>query len=97
MHRTKEGPTLASEASPIAWVGWVTRTIADAYIAIETTPMLKSGQAVSALAYKASRDMIGRDLRFAKCGHRGVSLQHPSWVDAQVGRVLLCEVACLRA
>jgi hypothetical protein len=45
----KEGPTLASEASLIAWVGWVTLTNVDTYIAIEMTPMLKSGQAVSAL------------------------------------------------
>jgi hypothetical protein len=52
MRWTKEGPTPASEASSIAWVGWNPTTV-DAQIAIEMTPMLKRGQAVSALANKA--------------------------------------------
>ena len=33
----------------------------------------------------ASSDMLRRNLTCTHCGHRGASLQHPSWVDSQIG------------
>ena len=33
----------------------------------------------------ASSDMLRRNLTCSHCGHRGASLQHPSWVDTQIG------------
>ena len=32
-----------------------------------------------------SSDALRQNLRCKACGHRGASLQHPSWVDMQVG------------
>jgi len=32
-----------------------------------------------------SSDALRRNLRCKACGHRGASLQHPSWVDVQIG------------
>jgi hypothetical protein len=34
---------------------------------------------------EASSDMLRRNLTCTVCGHRGASLQHPSWVDSQIG------------
>ena len=33
----------------------------------------------------ASSDMLRRNLTCSHCGHRGASLQHPSWVDMEIG------------
>lgn len=30
-------------------------------------------------------DMIRRNLRCSKCGHKGVRLIHPSWKDSEMG------------
>src|SRR5437773_2332441 len=34
---------------------------------------------------EASSDVMRERLRCAVCGHRGTVLQHPSWMDAQIG------------
>jgi len=33
----------------------------------------------------ASSDALRKNLRCKNCGHRGASLQHPSWIDVQIG------------
>jgi hypothetical protein len=33
----------------------------------------------------ASSNVMRQRLRCAVCGHRGAVLQHPSWIDAQIG------------
>jgi hypothetical protein len=40
---------------------------------------------VIAFGQDASSDVLRRNLKCAKCGHRGVSLQHPSWLNSQDG------------
>ena len=34
---------------------------------------------------EASSNVMRQRLRCAVCGHRGAVLQHPSWMDAQIG------------
>ena len=34
---------------------------------------------------EASSNVMRERLRCAVCGHRGAVLQHPSWIDAQIG------------
>ena len=34
---------------------------------------------------EASSNVMRQRLRCAVCGHRGAALQHPSWIDAQIG------------
>ena len=34
---------------------------------------------------EASSNLMRERLRCAVCGHRGAVLQHPSWIDAQIG------------
>jgi len=34
---------------------------------------------------EASSNVMRQRLRCAVCGHQGAVLQHPSWIDAQIG------------
>src|SRR5262245_59373742 len=50
-------------------------------LAQDRTPMI----CCRSLGAEDSSNIIRERLRCAVCGHRGAVLQHPSWIDAQIG------------
>jgi hypothetical protein len=69
-------PTLGELAKSIDW-SWV--WCASGNVAVRYAPFNKRWGA------DASSDLMRQRLRCSKCGHLGVTLRHPSWIDIKSG------------